>query len=214
MQRCAEGDELARRLYRWPERAATAGQRRPPAARRLRRADAALRQAEALLEATTWARWRWHITLLRARAELALATERPEEAWAFATQSLELATRSDSRKHIAHARITLGTIAAAQERWPDAAQLLRGGVTQAEHIGAARELWLVPRLAGVLMHLGREREPRATDRSRRRRSKPSPPTERLAAARRLLAADPVRDVYRMLGKRPPPEPPSRRESAG
>jgi tetratricopeptide (TPR) repeat protein len=206
---CEEGDEIARRLYRWPEPRGHALVKLGLA--HLYRgdhgaADAALRQAESLLDADEWARWRWHIALLRARAELALAVGQLDDAWRFAGESLELATRSDSRKHIAHARIALGTVAAAQERWPEAAQLLRAGVTQAEHIGAAREIWLGCRaLAGALLQLGREREAEGyLTEAAQTIEAIARDLQGLPLRTVFLAADPVREVYRMIGKRPPP----------
>ncbi len=64
-------------------------------------AEELFRRAWALLDEDVWNRWRWHIPLLRARGELALAEGRHEEAWSYAVQSLEMAAQTDSRKHVA-----------------------------------------------------------------------------------------------------------------
>jgi tetratricopeptide (TPR) repeat protein len=101
-----EGDEVARQLWPWPEprghslvKAGLAylqrGEHGP--------AEECFRRAWALLEEDVWFRWRWHIPLLRARGEFALAEGRHDEAWTLAAQSLDLATQTDSRKHVARA---------------------------------------------------------------------------------------------------------------
>ena len=87
-------------------------------------AEACFRRAEALLEEDIWMRWRWHIALLHAFGQLALAEGRHDEAWTYATQSLELATQTDSRKHVARAQRLQGDILAASGRLEEAAQML------------------------------------------------------------------------------------------
>jgi class 3 adenylate cyclase/tetratricopeptide (TPR) repeat protein len=85
-----EGEEVAQQLYPWPEprghalvKAGLAYSYRGEHGR----AEACFRRAEALLEADTWIRWRWHIALLHAFGELALAEESHNAAWTYATQS-------------------------------------------------------------------------------------------------------------------------------
>ena len=130
-----EGDEVAQRFHPWPEprghslvKAGLAhlyrGEHGP--------AEACFRRAEALLEADTWLRWRWHIALLHAFGELALTQGRHDEAWTYATQSLELATQTDSRKHVARAQRLQGDILAASGRLEEAAQALAASVHLAE----------------------------------------------------------------------------------
>jgi tetratricopeptide (TPR) repeat protein len=98
-----EADEVAQQLFSWPEprghslvKAGLVYLRQDEHSR----AEAAFRRAEALLEADAWMRWRWHIALLYALGELALTQGHYDAAWTYATQSLELATQTDSRKHV------------------------------------------------------------------------------------------------------------------
>jgi tetratricopeptide (TPR) repeat protein len=69
-------------------------------------------RAEALLAEDAWMRWRGHIALLRAQGELALTQADAEKAWTCATQSLALATQTDSRKHIVRAQLLQGDVLA------------------------------------------------------------------------------------------------------
>ena len=69
-------------------------------------------------------RWRWHIALLHAFGELALAEGRHDQALTYATQSLELATQTDSRKHVVRAHWLQGEILAASGRLGEAGQAL------------------------------------------------------------------------------------------
>jgi ATP/maltotriose-dependent transcriptional regulator MalT len=97
-------------------------------------AEACFRRAEALLEADTWVRWRWHIALLHACGQLALIQGHHDAAWTYAAQSLELATQTDARKHVVRAQRLQGDILAARGRLAEAAQMLAASVHLAEHI--------------------------------------------------------------------------------
>ena len=113
-----EGDRAAQQWWPWPEPRGHSLLKVGLA--HLERGEHGLaeeffRRAWALLEEDIFLRWRWHIPLLRARGELALAEGRLDEAWSFATQSLELATQTDSRKHVARAQRLQGDILAASE---------------------------------------------------------------------------------------------------
>jgi len=175
-----EGDEVAQRLYPWPEPRGHAlvkaglvylqqGEHG--------RAEAAFRGAEALLEIDSWMRCRWHMVLLRGLGELALAERRQEEAWAYATQSLELATQSDARKHMARAQLLQGEVLMVQGRLAEAVQTLQASVRLAEQISTPREIWLGKAALGkALLRLGREQEAEHTSPRRLRLSKPSLPT--------------------------------------
>ena len=205
---CREGDEIARAARRrGPSRAATAWS--SSAYAQLQRgehdaADAVLRRAEALLELDAWARWRWHMPLLRTRAELALAAGQLDEAWSYASQSLDLATQTDSRKHVAHAKLVLGEVAVAQDRLPEAEKLLRSAVTLADHIHAARELWLASSALGrALARTGRDRDAE-TYLTQAAQTIEAIATELTDPALRasFIRAEPVAEVYRRLGRRP------------
>jgi tetratricopeptide (TPR) repeat protein len=203
-----EGDAVAQQLWPWPE---------PRGHSLLKvglahleqgahgRAEEFFQRAWAFLEQDLFLRWRWHIPLLRARGELALAEGRLDEAWSFATQSLELATQTDSRKHIARAQRLQGDILAASGRLDEAAQALAASVHLAEHIQTPREVWLGQAALGkVLARLGRDKEAEA------QLTQATQTIEAIAVNlhtprlhHSFLSAAPVLDLYAALGHRPP-----------
>ncbi len=207
-----EGDDVAKRLWPWPE----------PRGHSLvklglahlwrgdhGRAQQAFQQAWGLLEDDPWARWRWHVPLLAALGEMALTEHRLEEAWGHATRSLELATESDSRKHVTRAQRLRGQILAAQGRLEDGARALEVSVTLAEALGTPREVWMgKAALADVLARLGRDRD------AERLLAQAAGTIDSIAEKlttpglrRSFLGGGPVLDVYRALGRRPPPNAP-------
>jgi tetratricopeptide (TPR) repeat protein len=203
-----EGAEVAQRLFPWPEPRAHSlvkaglahlyrGEHGP--------AEACFRRAEALLEADTWLRWRWHIALLHGRGELALAEGRHEEAWRSAAQSLELATQTDSRKHVARAQRLQGDILAASGRLDDAALTLEASVRLAERLQTPREAWLGKAALGkVLARLGREHDAEAHFLQAACTIEAIADNVQTPHLRRsFLSAAPIVEVYRMLGYRPP-----------
>jgi class 3 adenylate cyclase/tetratricopeptide (TPR) repeat protein len=209
---CLEGDEVAQRVYPWPEPRGHSllkvglgylerGEHGP--------AEEFFRRAWALLEEDIWGRWRWHIPLLRGRGELALAEGRLDDAWSFATQSLDLATQTDSRKHVARAQRLQGEILAASGRLDDAAHTLAASIRLAERLQTPREVWLGKAVLGrVLARLGREQDAeayflQATHTIEAIADKLTTPRLR----RSFLEADPVVDLYRTLGQPPPPAMP-------
>ena len=144
--------------------------------------------------------------LPRALGELALAQGRYDEAWTYASQSLELAAQSDSRKHVARAQLLQGETLAARGRLESAAETLAVAIRLAEQIGTPREVWLGQTALGkVLARLGRDKEAeaqftRATQVIEAIAAKLQTPSLR----RSFLGAEPVVDLYRTLGHRPPP----------
>jgi tetratricopeptide (TPR) repeat protein len=204
-----EGYEVAQRLYPWPEPRGHAlvntglvyllqgehGQ-----------AEAYFRRAEALLEADAWMRWRWHIALLRAFGELALAQGRHDDAWTYATQSLELATQTDSRKHVARAQLLQGDILAARGQLEAAVRTLTASVQLAEQLQTPREVWLGQAALGrVLLRLARDQE------AETQYTQAAQVIETLSAniqtprlRQSFLNATPILEVYAALGRRPPP----------
>lgn len=206
---CREGDEMTQRLSPSPESRGHCLVKLGLAY--LARgehgaADESLRTATELLEQDSWARWRWHMPLLRARAELALATGRIDEASSYASQSHDLAVQTDSRKHVAHSKLVLGQIALAQDRFPEAEKLLRSAVTLADHIHTARELWMSGSALGdTLARMGRDRDAEAF------LTQAAQTIEAIAAEvpdpvlrASFTSALPVAEVYRRLGRRPQP----------
>ena len=93
-----------------------------------------------------------------------------------------------------------GEILAARDRLGEAAPVLEASVGLAEQIGTPREVWL----GRVLARLGRDREAeaqlaQAVDTIEAIAAKLTTPGLR----RSFLGAEPVLDVYRTLGRRPP-----------
>jgi len=203
-----EADELAQRYWPWPE---------PRGHSLLKvglghleqgdlgRADDFFRRAWGLLDDDTWYRWRWHIPLLRARGELALAAGRHDEARSFAEQSLAMATESDSRKHAARAQRLQGEILAAQGRFEEATHLLESSVAVAERLRLPREIWLGSAALGqALIRLGKDEE------AERQLEAAVQSIEAIAGKigvaelrRSFLGAERVSEIYRALGRRPP-----------
>jgi tetratricopeptide (TPR) repeat protein len=207
-----ENDDLAKRLWPWPEprghsllKLGLAYLYRDDHAR----AQEAFQQAWGLLEADVWFRWRWHMPLLCARGELALAEGRLDEAWTYATQSLGMATQTDSRKHVARAQRLQGEILMASGRLDKAVQVLEASVRLAERLQTPREVWLGKGALGkVLARLGREKEAEAHFILAARTIEAIADKLQTPRLRRsFLAAEPVVDIYRTLGQRPPPAMP-------
>jgi class 3 adenylate cyclase/tetratricopeptide (TPR) repeat protein len=205
-----EGDEVAQQFHPWPEprghslvKAGLAHFYREEHSP----AEACFRRAEALLEVDTWLRWRWHIALLHALGELALTQGHHDQAWTYASQSLELATQTDSRKHVARAQRLQGEVLAASGRLAEAAQALATSVHLAECLQTPREVWLGKAALGkVLARLGRDKEAEA------QLTQATQTIEGIAAKLQtprlhhsFLSAPPVLDIYAALGYRPPYE---------
>ncbi|MBI3045713.1 MAG: hypothetical protein HYY78_23135, partial [Betaproteobacteria bacterium] len=170
-------------------------------------AEEFFRRAWALLAEDIFARWRWHIPLLRARGELALAEGRHEEAWSYSIQSLEMSTRTDSRKHIARAQWLQGEILAAGGRLEEGAQRLAESVRLAETIQTPREIWMGKAAMGkVLARMGKDKEKEAEAQFLQAAQTIEVIAEKLQTPglhRSFLGAEPILEVYRALGRRPP-----------
>jgi class 3 adenylate cyclase/tetratricopeptide (TPR) repeat protein len=203
-----EAEEVARKTWPWPE----------PRGHCLVKAGLAhllqderdlaeecFRRAWTLLDADIWMRWRWHIPLLRARGELALVQGRLDEAWTYATQSLELATQTNSRKHIARAQQLQGKVLAASGRFEEGAQHLDESVQLAEHIHVPQELWMGKVALGkVLAQVGKDKEAEAQFTQAVKVIEAIAEKLRTPRLHRsFLGAEPVLEVYRALGRRPP-----------
>lgn len=202
-----EAAELAAEHWSWPEPRCHALLKAGVAYLQLvdyGKADELFRQAEDLLAVDTWFRWRWHIPLLRARAQLALETNRFEEAWQLAKRSLTMATETDSRKHLARAQLLQGQIQQASGRLEDAERTMRRSLATAEQIGARQEIWRARAdLAGVLLAMGSDAEAEAV--LHKAAGVIAVIAGKLTSKnlqRRFLEAEPVAAVHRALGKRP------------
>ncbi len=115
--------------------------------------------------------------------------------------------QADARRDVAHAKLVLGEVAAAQDRLPEAEKLLRAAVTLAEHMSTARELWLAASALGrILERLGRDHEaetPLTLSAQTIEAIIVELTDPHLRAG--FVAAPPVADVYRRL-RRPAPSP--------
>lgn len=168
------------------------------------KAEELFRQAADLLEVDTWYRWRWHIPLLRAQGQLALETNRLEEAWQLAQRSLAMAAETDSRKHLARAQLLQGRIQRASGLLEDAERTMRGSLATAEQIGAPQEIWRAGAdLAGVLLAMGKDRDAEAM--LEKAAGVIASIADKLSGShlrQRFLQAEPVAAVNRALGKAP------------
>lgn len=207
-ERNIEAEEIARKVWAWPE---------PRGHSLLKvglahlekdqhgKAEEYLQRAWNLLEEDTWYRWRWHIPLLRARGALALADRRFDDAWKFAVESLEMASRSDSRKHIARARRLQGMVLAANGRLEDAAGTLESSATLAAQIGTHPDVWIARSSLGqVLLKLGRDREAEEQFMNALRTLEAIANNLHTPGLKKaLLASQPVAELYSALGRKPP-----------
>jgi tetratricopeptide (TPR) repeat protein len=207
-ERNLEADEIARSVWPWPE----------PRGHSLLKVGLAhfekdehakathyLQCAWDLLEQDTWSRWRWHIPLLRARGALALSEGRFDEAWKYANESLEMATRTDSRKHVVRAQQLRGEVLAARGKLDEAAGVLDSSVALALRLKAAPDVWQTCLALGKVLHnLGRENEAEA------RLTKAAGTVEAIAQnlrtlslRRSFISARPMLDLYNLLHRSPP-----------
>jgi class 3 adenylate cyclase/tetratricopeptide (TPR) repeat protein len=205
-----EGEEIARKVYRWPEPRGHCLLKTGLAYLQqgeIGRATELFGRARAFLADDRWLRWRWEIPLLRAEAELALAQGQPDDAWRQATESLTLATRTGSRKHVARAHTAQGEILAASGRLDEAATAFESSIALAKEMGTPREHWIAQAALGrTFYRLGRDEAAEAAyDQAARIIDAlvATLTTPRLRHS--FLAAEPVLEVYRALGRRSPLE---------
>ena len=203
-----EGDEAGRRYSAWPEprghsllKAGLVHFERSDYVR----AEEFYLQAWGLLGGDEFARWRWHIPLLHARGALALARGRHEEGWRFAAESLELARQTYARKHEARAQLLQGEILAATGRPNEALPLIQASVGLAQELQTRRDIWMgTLALGNLLMRLGKDKEAEVAFNTS------AATIESIAAglktdflSRAFVAAPPVLEVFKLLGRRAP-----------
>jgi tetratricopeptide (TPR) repeat protein len=202
-----EGDEAARRYSAWPE---------PRAHALLKaglvyfersdygRAEEYFLRAWDLLDVDLSGRYRWHIPLLHARGALALARGQHDEAWRFASESLENARKTYARKHEPRAQRLLGEILAASGRLNEAVPLLQASVTGAQDLRTRREIWMGTLALGkTFVRVGKDKEAETAFNTA------AETIESIAAALKtdsliqsFLAAPLVREVFQILGRHP------------
>jgi class 3 adenylate cyclase/tetratricopeptide (TPR) repeat protein len=204
----SEGDEVSARLWPWPEPRGHSLWKLGLAhlyAGHHGEAERAFREAESLRDLDIWGRWTWEISLWRSRGELALTEGKLDEAWTWATRSLEKAVECRQRKHAARAQRLQGIVLAAQGRLEDAARVLKASLDQAAVLKSPRESWIGQAALGdVLARLGRERDAEV------RLNTAADTLQSIATAltsaqrrRTFLAAEPVARVFQTLGRTPP-----------
>ncbi len=202
-----EGEEAARRYSAWPEplghsllKAGLVHLERTDYGR----AEEFFLRAWELLEGDIFTRWRWQIPLLHARGALALARGQHDEAWRFASESLELARKAYARKHEARAQRLQGEILAATGRLKEGAPMLEASVRLAQDLKTPREVWMGSFALGkLLVRLGKDKE--AEDAFKVATGTIEPIAAALktdALIRCFLAAAPVLEVFRVLGRQP------------
>jgi predicted negative regulator of RcsB-dependent stress response len=138
-----------------------------------------------------------------------LTQGRNDEAWTHASQSLELALKTDSRKHVARAQKLQGDILSAGGRFEEATQTIKASIELAERLRAPREVWSGQAALGkVLLNIGKEKE------AETHFTQAIHMIETIAAKlltprlrRSFLSAAPILEVYEILGREPPPVAP-------
>jgi tetratricopeptide (TPR) repeat protein len=203
-----EGHEAALKYFAWPEPRAHSLLKAGQAYFELAdygRAEVFFSQTWALLDSDNVLRWRWHIPLLHARGALALALGDADEAWRFATESLDLARKTCARKHEARAQRLQGEILSASGRTNQAVPLFQSSAALAQELQTRRDIWMGTLALGkALMRLGKDKEAEAA-------FKTSAETIELIASalktnsliNSFLSAPLVREVFQTFGRRPP-----------
>jgi tetratricopeptide (TPR) repeat protein len=86
-------------------------------------------------------KWRYSTHLFASLGELCLAKGDAAKAWEFAAQSLEIATRTNSRKYLVKGYRLKGEIALARRQWDEAEGALCEALTIAQALGNPTQLW-------------------------------------------------------------------------
>ncbi|HEX3268410.1 MAG TPA: adenylate/guanylate cyclase domain-containing protein [Gaiellaceae bacterium] len=106
------------------------------------RAEASLPALQTAAEETKgWHQWLWITRIARARAEVALAAGRPEEALEFAGRAIALAERYQRLKYTATSRLVFGRALRDIGRAPEAIDALRQALEEAERLKHPPTLW-------------------------------------------------------------------------
>ena len=98
-----------------------------------------------------WMRWRYSMRLLGDLGALWLARGDPARAAGFADESLELATRTRSRKNLVKGWRLRGEIALARRELDEAEEAFRQALAIAEAIGNPTQLWKTHAALGRLL---------------------------------------------------------------
>jgi class 3 adenylate cyclase/tetratricopeptide (TPR) repeat protein len=105
-------------------------------------AEASLPALQTAAEATKgWHQWLWITRIARAKAELALAAGRHEEALEASLSAIALAERYQRLKYIATSRVVLGRALRGVGRTQEAVEALRQALAEAERLKHPPTLW-------------------------------------------------------------------------
>ena len=107
-------------------------------------------------QGSPWMRWRYSMRLFEDLGTLWLARGDPARAARFAQESLELATRTRSRKNLVRAWRLSGEIAVARREVDQAEAAFRRALAIAQEIGSPTQLWKTHAALGDL-HAARRR---------------------------------------------------------
>jgi class 3 adenylate cyclase/tetratricopeptide (TPR) repeat protein len=99
-----------------------------------------------------WHQWLWITRLARARAEVALAARRYEEALDLAGEAVALAERYARRKYVATALVVCGRALVALERAPEAVETLRRALAEAELLKQPQTIWAAAAALGEALY--------------------------------------------------------------
>jgi tetratricopeptide (TPR) repeat protein len=88
-----------------------------------------------------WMKWRYSMHMLTSLGELALARDDHDRGREFAARSLEIATRTGSRKYLARALRLQGEISLARRDWAGAETALGEALAVAHAIRNPTQLW-------------------------------------------------------------------------
>jgi tetratricopeptide (TPR) repeat protein len=96
---------------------------------------------EAAVATKGWHQWLWMTRLRHAKAELALAAGRPEEAVAAALEALGEAERFRRLKYVAASRTTIGAALVELGRGPEAVDALRRALADSQQLAHPPTIW-------------------------------------------------------------------------
>jgi tetratricopeptide (TPR) repeat protein len=167
----------------------------------LGRAERALPELMEAAEGTRgWHEWLWTVRLMEARAAIALAAGRWEDAVRTAEEAIARGARHGRAKYVCLSRTLHGRALAALGRAEDAATSLRTAVAEGETLGHPPTLWpALSALADTLEAAGAEAEAeRVRDRAREAAQGFA---DSLSEGRRKLAVN-LPDVAQVLGATP------------
>jgi class 3 adenylate cyclase/tetratricopeptide (TPR) repeat protein len=106
------------------------------------RAEATLPGLQAAAEATKgWHQWLWVTRLARAKAEVALAAGRHDDAIELAGAAIEIAARYYRRKYVVTSRIVLGRALHKAGRLHEAGETLQRALAEAERLKHPATIW-------------------------------------------------------------------------